>query len=75
MPSLVLLDLNLPRRDGREVLEDIKNDPQLMHIPVVVLTSSQAEGGYGLTPLGRELCETFLPLHRFAEKWRKGKGD
>jgi two-component system, chemotaxis family, response regulator Rcp1 len=41
-PDLVLLDLNLPRRDGREVLEDIKNDPQLMHIPVVVLTSSQA---------------------------------
>jgi DNA-binding HxlR family transcriptional regulator len=29
------------------------------------------EGGYGLTPLGRELCETFLPLHRFAERWRK----
>ena len=27
--------------------------------------------GYGLTPLGRELCETFLPLHRFAERWRK----
>src|SRR6186997_1902409 len=42
-PDLVLLDLNLPRRDGREVLEDIKNDPRLMHIPVVVLTSSQAE--------------------------------
>ena len=33
------------------------------------------EGGYSLTPLGQELCETFLPLHRFAEKWRKGKGD
>lgn len=42
-PDLVLLDLNLPRRDGREVLEDIKQDPRLMHIPVVVLTSSQAE--------------------------------
>ncbi|MGV7212494.1 winged helix-turn-helix transcriptional regulator [Bradyrhizobium sp. UFLA05-112] len=28
-------------------------------------------GGYSLTPLGRELCETFMPLHRFAEKWRK----
>ncbi len=28
-------------------------------------------GGYGLTPLGRELCETFMPLHRFAERWRK----
>jgi CheY-like chemotaxis protein len=42
-PDLVLLDLNLPRRDGREVLEDIKKDPLLKQIPVVVLTSSQAE--------------------------------
>lgn len=42
-PDLVLLDLNLPRRDGREVLEDIKRDPRLQHIPVVILTSSQAE--------------------------------
>ncbi|SRR5688572_17783317 len=42
-PDLVLLDLNLPRRDGREVLEDIKKDPNLRHIPVVILTSSQAE--------------------------------
>lgn len=42
-PDLVLLDLNLPRRNGREVLEDIKHDPRLMHIPVVVLTSSEAE--------------------------------
>jgi CheY-like chemotaxis protein len=42
-PRLVLLDLNLPRRDGREVLEDMKRDPRLQHIPVVVLTSSQAD--------------------------------
>jgi DNA-binding HxlR family transcriptional regulator len=34
-----------------------------------------AGGGYSLTPLGHELCATFLPLHRFAEKWRKGKID
>ncbi|MDD1517539.1 winged helix-turn-helix transcriptional regulator [Bradyrhizobium sp. DASA03005] len=33
-----------------------------------------AGGGYGLTPLGRELCETFMPLHRFAEKWRNKNG-
>jgi DNA-binding HxlR family transcriptional regulator len=33
-----------------------------------------AEGGYSLTLLGQELCETFLPLHRFAEKWRKMRG-
>jgi two-component system, chemotaxis family, response regulator Rcp1 len=42
-PDLILLDLNLPKKDGREVLEDIKSDPALRYIPVVVLTSSQAE--------------------------------
>jgi CheY-like chemotaxis protein len=42
-PDLVLLDLNLPGRDGREVLSEIKSDPALMHIPVVVLTTSAAE--------------------------------
>lgn len=42
-PDLVLLDLNLPKKDGREVLAEIKNDPELKRIPVVVLTTSQAE--------------------------------
>jgi len=42
-PDLILLDLNLPRKDGREVLADIKSDPALRHIPVVVLTTSHAE--------------------------------
>jgi CheY-like chemotaxis protein len=42
-PALVLLDLNLPRRDGREVLAEIKADPDLRTIPVVVLTTSEAE--------------------------------
>jgi two-component system, chemotaxis family, response regulator Rcp1 len=42
-PDLILLDLNLPRKDGREVLEEIKADPELRLIPVVILTSSQAE--------------------------------
>jgi chemotaxis family two-component system response regulator Rcp1 len=42
-PDLILLDLNLPRKDGREVLVDIKSDPALRVIPVVVLTSSSAE--------------------------------
>jgi CheY-like chemotaxis protein len=42
-PDLVLLDLNLPRVDGREVLEQIKNDPELRSIPVVVLTTSESE--------------------------------
>lgn len=42
-PDLVLLDLNLPRRDGREVLQEIKRDPELRRIPIVVLTTSEAE--------------------------------
>lgn len=42
-PDLVLLDLNLPRYDGRQVLERIKTDPELALIPVVVLTTSSAE--------------------------------
>jgi CheY-like chemotaxis protein len=42
-PDLILLDLNLPRKDGREVLAEIKGDPALATIPVVVLTTSHAE--------------------------------
>lgn len=42
-PDLVLLDLNLPRKSGREVLAEIKADPDLKRIPVVILTTSQAE--------------------------------
>jgi CheY-like chemotaxis protein len=42
-PDLILLDLNLPRKDGREVLAEVKTDPVLRSIPVVVLTTSKAE--------------------------------
>lgn len=42
-PDLILLDLNLPKKDGREVLEEIKTDEELKIIPVVVLTTSRAE--------------------------------
>jgi CheY-like chemotaxis protein len=42
-PDLILLDLNLPRKDGREVLAEVKGDPALRSIPVVVLTTSKAE--------------------------------
>ena len=42
-PDLILLDLNLPRKNGREVLAEIKDDPGLKSIPIVVLTTSQAE--------------------------------
>ena len=42
-PGLILLDLNMPRKDGRTVLKEIKNDPALRQIPVVVLTTSKAD--------------------------------
>jgi len=42
-PHLVLLDLNLPRIDGQEVLEEMRDDPELKRIPVVILTSSESE--------------------------------
>ena len=42
-PDLILLDLNMPRKDGREALKEIKSDPELRRIPIVVLTTSQAE--------------------------------
>ena len=42
-PDIILLDLNLPKIDGREVLEHIKNDPDLKRIPVIVLTTSDAQ--------------------------------
>jgi len=42
-PDVVILDLNLPRKDGREVLSEIKRDPALRDIPIVVLTTSDAE--------------------------------
>jgi CheY-like chemotaxis protein len=42
-PGLILLDLNMPRKDGREVLKELKSDPNLRQIPIVVLTTSKAE--------------------------------
>jgi CheY-like chemotaxis protein len=42
-PDLILLDLNLPRRDGRQVLAEVKEDPALLTIPVVILSTSSAE--------------------------------
>lgn len=43
LPGLILLDLNMPRKDGREALKEIKSDPNLRRIPIVVLTTSKAE--------------------------------
>ena len=49
LPDLILLDLNMPRKDGREALREIKADPALRRIPVVVLTTSIAEEDIGCT--------------------------
>ena len=43
LPGLILLDLNMPRKDGREALKEIKADPNLRRVPIVVLTTSKAE--------------------------------
>jgi len=48
-PDLILLDLNLPRKDGREVLAEIKSDEDLKSIPVVILTTSKAEADILMT--------------------------
>ena len=42
-PGIILLDLNMPKKDGRQALKEIKEDPSLRHIPIVVLTTSKAE--------------------------------
>ena len=42
-PGFILLDLNMPRKDGRTVLKEIKNDPDLHRIPIIILTTSKAE--------------------------------
>lgn len=49
LPGLILLDLNMPKKDGREVLKEIKADPRLRLIPVVVLTTSKAQEDILLT--------------------------
>ncbi len=52
-PGLILLDLNMPKKDGREALKEIKTDPNLRQIPVVVLTTSKAEEDiYSIYDLG-----------------------
>ncbi|HZN60841.1 MAG TPA: response regulator [Planctomycetota bacterium] len=61
-PHLILLDLNLPRKDGREVLADIKKDPKLKHIPVVVLTTSKAEQDVLMTYELHANCYISKPL-------------
>lgn len=60
LPGLILLDLNMPRKDGREALKEIKADPDLRQIPIVVLTTSKAE---------EDICRTYeLGVNSFITK-------
>lgn len=61
-PDLILLDLNLPRKNGREVLAEIKSDQHLRHIPVVVLTTSGAEKDVAATYDLHANCYITKPL-------------
>ena len=79
-PDLILLDLNLPKKDGREVLAEIKADPDLKHIPVVVLTTSRNEddifNSYDLhvncyISKSRNLAQLFAIIQGIEEFWLK----
>ena len=61
-PDLVLLDLNLPKKSGREVLAEIKQDPDLMSIPIVVLTTSRADEDVASTYELRANCFITKPM-------------
>ncbi|RMD80069.1 MAG: response regulator [Gammaproteobacteria bacterium] len=75
-PDLVLLDLNLPRKDGREVLREIKADPELRSIPVVVLTTSCSEEDVLLSYQLHANCYVTKPadLDQFLETLRSLQG-
>lgn len=77
-PDLILLDLNMPRMNGREFLQAIKHDPHLAHIPVVVLTTSTAErdvdrvydlgaAGYVTKPV--DLDQLYKTIHSIEDYW------
>ncbi len=61
-PDIILLDLNLPKKDGREVLTEIKNDPELKCIPVIILTTSSAQNDILNTYLRHANCYIMKPV-------------
>ncbi|MGE5476666.1 MAG: response regulator [Bacteroidales bacterium] len=77
-PDLMLLDLNMPQMNGREVLKEMKADPQLAHIPVVVLTTSGVErdvsasyalGASGFVTKPMDMDEFFRAIRGVEEYW------
>jgi CheY-like chemotaxis protein len=72
-PGLVILDLNLPKKSGREVLQELKADPDLMNIPVVVLTTSKSEEDVAKTYGLHANCYITKPVDftRFVEVVRR----
>jgi two-component system, chemotaxis family, response regulator Rcp1 len=62
-PDLVLLDLDLPRKDGRQVLAEIKSDPELCAVPVVVLTNSRAEQDIAKSYASHANCYIVKPVN------------
>lgn len=62
LPDIILLDLNLPKKDGREVLAEIKSDPELQSIPVIILTTSSAQQDINNTYLHHANCYIMKPV-------------
>ncbi len=62
-PDLILLDLNLPRKDGREVLAEVKSDSELKNIPIVILTTSDAEQDILMTYEHHANCYITKPVN------------
>lgn len=58
LPNLILLDINLPKKNGHEVLESVKNHPDLKHIPIIILTTSSSE--WDILQAYREHCNSYI---------------
>lgn len=77
-PHLVLLDINMPRKNGFQVLIEIRSDPHLRHLPVVILSTSAAErdvasayqsGAHGYVTKPMDVDELFQAIHGIQEYW------
>ena len=67
LPDLILLDLNMPQKDGRQALIEIKSEPALQHIPIVILTTSEVQKDKDLTLKGG--AESFITKPATFDEW------